>query len=236
MALKTVVVTGGNRGLGAGLAKYFSKIKGCNVGICSTKSIEIMDSSILHVKADVSNQNDVADFSAEVEKKFGVIDLWINNAGVLRPVKPISDLSSDDLHEHLNINLFGVLYGTQEFLKHLERNQRKRGCLVNISSGAARFGVPHWGAYCMSKAGVDRLTDCLKEEVPWLNCHSLAPGIINTDMQKYIRSLDETEFPRVKEFRSFSPSEFNSPEKVALSIWNLATATSQSAPVCLDIR
>jgi NAD(P)-dependent dehydrogenase (short-subunit alcohol dehydrogenase family) len=53
---------------------------------------------------------------------------------------------------------------------------------VTISSGAAQHGYPAWSAYCASKAGVDRLMECIAIEEPWLRAHAVAPGIVDTDM------------------------------------------------------
>jgi NAD(P)-dependent dehydrogenase (short-subunit alcohol dehydrogenase family) len=99
------------------------------------------------------------------------------------------------------------------------------GVLVNITSGAALGGYAGWGAYCMGKAAVDRLTECvqLEEASLGLRAYAVAPGVIDTDMQRTVRALDEERFPLVEKFRQLKRDEaFNSPAWVARKLLAIA--------------
>jgi benzil reductase ((S)-benzoin forming) len=155
-----------------------------------------------------------------VAERYGRIDLWINNAGVLDPVAFVRDLSKADLMRHLSINVGGVIHGSAAFVKHRRDGE---GVLVNISSGAALRGYPAWGAYCASKAAVDRLTECLQLEEPQLRAYSVAPGVIDTDMQARVRSLSPDQFPMVEKFIELKrQGAYNSPRYVADRLLEIA--------------
>ena len=128
----------------------------------------------------------------------------------------------------------GVFNGTKSFIEHI-RNRDGVGTLVNISSGAALKGYASWGAYCASKAAVDRLTECalLEETESGLRAYSLAPGVIDTDMQTTIRSATVEQFPMVQKFLDLKAREaFNTPPYIAQKLLDLAKQTGpQTTPV-----
>ena len=118
---------------------------------------------------------------------------------------------------------------------------------MNISSGAAVKGYPGWGAYCSSKAAVDRLTECaLAEESQQDNdddddnnsklcfrAYSIAPGVIDTDMQATIRKTNKSDFPMVDKFLEIKANDsFNTPTYIAIKIEELALLEGpQTLPV-----
>jgi benzil reductase ((S)-benzoin forming) len=134
----------------------------------------------------------------------------------------------------MGINVSGVFNGTKSFIQHV-RGREGLGTLINISSGAALKGYASWGAYCASKAAVDRLTECalLEEAESGLRAYSLAPGVIDTDMQVAIRAASKQQFPMVQKFIDLKAQEaFNTPAYVAQKILELALQPgSQSMPV-----
>jgi len=78
---------------------------------------------------------------------------------VLEPIEPVRDIAPAAARTHLEVNVLGVLFGTQAFVHHLRRRGGE-GVLVNISSGAARKPHAGWSLYCAAKAAVDRMTEC----------------------------------------------------------------------------
>jgi benzil reductase ((S)-benzoin forming) len=144
----------------------------------------------------------VDEFALAVEERFGTIDLWINNAGVLEPIKPLRDVGATEFRDHIDINLTGLFLCTRAFVKHLHR-RGTGGVLINVSSGAAWNAYAGWSAYCAGKSGVERLTECvqLEEEQHGLRAYSVAPGVIDTDMQTLIRDCTPEDFPEVERFR-----------------------------------
>ena len=106
---------------------------------------------------DVTDETAVEDFADAVVDRFGRIDLWVNNAGVLAPIGPLRAAPADQLEAHVRINVVGVLLGSRAYARHV-RSRPGGGALVNISSGASTNPYAGWAAYCASKAAVDHLT------------------------------------------------------------------------------
>lgn len=217
---KVVVITGASRGLGKGMAEEMRRL-GVSLGLCARSDIAGIEA--VTARVDVTDRAAVAAFAEQVIARHEKIDLWINNAGVLEPVRFVRDLEADALMRHLAVNLAGVLHGTAVFVDHLRQSDRE-GVLVNISSGAALRGYAGWGAYCAGKAGVDRLTECVElEEGRRLRAYAVAPGVIDTDMQRALRSMSEEQFPALEKFLQLKRDEaFNSPAYVAREILRIA--------------
>ena len=235
---RTVVVTGASRGLGLGLAQEFLA-QGLDVAACARAAPPLSHGRCVTGSVDVTDAAAVERFAQEAIQRFGKIDLWVNNAGVLEPIEPLREVGADAFAEHVAINLGGVFHGTQSFVRHV-RSRAGGGVLINISSGAARKAYAGWSAYCAAKAGVDRLTECvaLEEADAGLRAFSVAPGVIDTDMQAAIRGATESRFPEVERFRqmkrddAYSPPDFIAGELLALAFG----PGSAEAEVCVRLR
>lgn len=140
----------------------------------------------------------------------------VNNAGVLPPVGKIGNLNGDEIETNIQVNLTAPLVLANEFLRWAEPSPNPK-LIVNISSGAARFPIISWGAYCAAKAGMDMFSRAILEEKrPDLRVVSVAPGIIETDMQRSIRDLPADQFPLVDTFAAFKSSgSLKTPEQAA---------------------
>ena len=150
---------------------------------------------------DVAAPAQLEAFAAEAVESIGPIDLWVNNAGIIGPIGPLRERSAGELARFLDVNVLGVLIGSRSFVRHLHVTGR-RGVLLNLSSGASKNALPGWAAYCATKAAVDLLTEALAiEEAPTLRAHSLAPGVVDTEMQREIRNSSVESFPDVERFR-----------------------------------
>jgi NAD(P)-dependent dehydrogenase (short-subunit alcohol dehydrogenase family) len=210
------VVTGASRGLGEGLTRAF-EARGWRVAACARQQPTV---GHLRAAVDVSDRDAVWRFRDRVVAELGPIDLWVSNAGLLEPIAPVRDIDPEAFRTVVDVNLMGALHCAQAYLDH--RRPLGRGCLVTISSGAAQRGYPAWSAYCASKAGVDRLMECIAIEEPWLRSHAAAPGIVDTDMQAMIRATPADVFPLVERFRGFKDDDaFNTPEWVARHLADL---------------
>jgi NAD(P)-dependent dehydrogenase (short-subunit alcohol dehydrogenase family) len=221
---RVAVVTGASRGIGADIARYAAEA-GLRLGLCA-RGEPVLEASdhVVAARVDVTDEAGMDAFASEVEGRFGAIDLWINNAGVLSPIAPVRDVATADFRQHVDVNLTGVFIGTKWFVRH-RRRHGGGGVLVNISSGAAWHGYGGWGAYCASKAGVERLTDvvALEEREVGLRAHAIAPGVVDTAMQEQIRDCPPERFPAVGDFIDMKKDgRFNSGEYVAREILAIA--------------
>jgi len=193
---------------------------------------------------DVCDPAAVKGFLDNAATKLGPdIDVWINNAGILDPIKPIRDTNFEDFEENIRINLMGTFHATKEYINYCRSRVGSASVpstLVNISSGAAVKGYAGWGAYCSSKGAVDRLTECaLAEEQAddssglCFRAYSIAPGVIDTDMQATIRGTNKADFPMVDKFHEIKTNDsFNTPPYVAIEIEKLVLRDGpQTLPV-----
>ena len=137
---RTAVITGASRGIGAGLAENFAG-QGMRLGLCSRSAIALSEGEdVVAHTLDVRDEVGMGRFTDEVAERFGPIDLWINNAGVLAPVAPLRNIETEAFREHIDINLTGVFIGSRCYVRHV-RSHEEGGVLVNVSSGAAWGGM-----------------------------------------------------------------------------------------------
>ncbi|KPI50727.1 3-ketoacyl-ACP reductase [Clostridioides difficile] len=190
MKNKTVLITGGSRGIGKALSKAFAK-EGYNVLINFNKSeneakelytiLNEKNFSVKLFKADVSNREDVENMMDYCVKEFGGLDILVNNAGISQD-KLFTDITDEDWDNMMNINLKGSFYCSQVALKYMI--SEKKGNIINISSIWGISGASCEVHYSITKAGMIGMTKALAKEVGPSNIrvNSIAPGVINTDM------------------------------------------------------
>ena len=188
--MKTVLVTGGSRGIGKCIAENLAK-DGFNVVLNYNKSekqakqiqkeLSEQGINIEIYKADVSKREDVRKLVKFTLNKFKNIDILINNAGIAK-LQMFNDITDEDWNEMLNTNLNSVFYTTQEVLPNMIHN--KNGCIINISSIWGVVGASCEVAYSVSKAGINGMTKSLAKELGLSNIrvNAIAPGVIDTEM------------------------------------------------------
>lgn len=190
MKKKTVLITGGARGIGKAMSKAFAK-EGYNVLVNFNKSeneakelytiLNEKNFSVKLFKADISNREDVEDMVDYCIKEFGGLDVLVNNVGVSQD-KLFTDITDEDWDNMMNINLKGSFYCSQVALKYMI--SEKKGNIINISSIWGISGASCEVHYSITKAGIIGMTKALAKEVGPSNIrvNSIAPGVINTDM------------------------------------------------------
>lgn len=201
---KTIIVTGASKGIGREIAKELAT-KGNTVIANYNKSekeinelkqeLEKSNIKLDVFKADVSKREEAANLVNYTTKKYGKIDVLINNAGISQ-IKEFTQITDEDWNNMLNVNLNSAFYMSQEVCKNMIHN--KNGCIINISSIWGLTGASCEVHYSVSKAGVDALTKSLAKELGPSNIrvNSIAPGIIDTEMNKH---LNKEEIEYIKE-------------------------------------
>ena len=182
---KIVVITGGSKGLGKGLAQAFAK-NGSTVVITSTSDFELQDISeelsIEGYVVDASSADETDSFAKKITDKYGKIDIWLNNAGVQIAPSNIEDVPIEKLHQLFDVNYFGYFYGIQSALKVMKPTDS--GLIININSTAGLDGKPGLSAYASSKFAIKGLSESVREEIEDTNIklYQVFPGGIQTDI------------------------------------------------------
>ena len=189
-----VLVTGASRGIGREIAKNLAQkgnkvIANYNKSEEQAQNLQQKNANIEIYKADVSKREEVHEMVGYILNKYGKIDVLINNAGISES-KVFTDVTDEDWHRIININLYSIFCVTQEVLHNMIQN--KKGCIINISSIWGIVGASCETIYSVAKAGIDGMTKSLAKELGPSNIrvNSIAPGIIDTDMNKNLK-LDD---------------------------------------------
>ncbi len=193
MKTKVAIVTGASRGIGKQIAIELAK-KGYNVianyNQSEKEAMKLKQDIGLDIyKADVSKREEVKKMIKYAEEKYGQIDILVNNAGISQ-TKMFTDVTDEDWNKIITNNLYSAFCTTQEVLPNMIH--QKAGCIINISSIWGLVGASCESIYAISKAGIDAMTKSLAKELGPSNIrvNSIAPGLINTDMNNNLSEND----------------------------------------------
>ena len=181
-----IVITGVTKGLGRALAGEFIRAGHTVIG-CGRSGEAIFDLRMSHAAphdfsvVDVALDNKVAIWAAKVLESDSAPDLLINNAALMNRLSPVWEQDDREFTKLVDVNIRGVANVLRHFVPAMV--QRKKGVIVNFSSGWGRSVSPEVGPYCMSKWAIEGLTKALAEELPaGMAAIPLNPGVIDTDM------------------------------------------------------
>src|SRR5579859_5074688 len=186
---KIVAITGGSQGIGLAIAQRFAE-EGADISFCyrSNKAgadevaagIQKLGRKCVGFQYDVGIVSDGQKFIADSVTQFGRVDILVNNAGLERNAD-FWNVTEADYDAVLNVNLKGLFFITQAFVKH-RMDAKTGGKIINISSVHEELPFPHFASYCASKGGVKMLTRNLSIELAPLGItiNSIAPGAIET--------------------------------------------------------
>lgn len=235
--MKTVVITGSSRGIGAATAKLFAE-NGFNVCVNyfhSEKAAKELTASLpsaVAVKADISKKADAVALIEAATETFGHVDVLVNNAGIALPPQLVTDVSDADYDRVFDINMKGVHNTASAVLPQMVN--RKSGNIVNISSLWGVVGGSCETIYTASKAAVIGYTKALAKELgpSGIRVNCVAPGFIRTEMNA--RFSEE----EIASFAEETPlCRVGDPQDVAKAVFFLATDMSDfitGQTLCVD--
>ena len=186
---KVVLVTGASQGLGRALALAYTK-EGASLVVNSrsdegirpvAEEVEGLGAEVLAVPADVSRGEDARRLVDEAVGRFGGIDVLVNNAGLLGPRVAVEEYPEEEWRRVIDANLTGPYLVSKAAIPHL----RNGASIINVVSGVSVEGRAEWGAYSVSKFGVEGLSQILAAELEGRGVRSNAvdPGGMRTEMR-----------------------------------------------------
>jgi NAD(P)-dependent dehydrogenase (short-subunit alcohol dehydrogenase family) len=200
---QVAIVTGSGRGIGRAIALAMAA-EGASVVVNSitgsncrkvADEIQRMKAKSLAALGDVSRVVDVESIVQKTMRRFGTIDILVNNVG-MTSLKPILELEEHEWDRIIEVNLKSAFLCSKEVAKVMK--EKRNGVIINIASIAGIAGRPNRSAYCASKAGMILLTQCMACE--WtkygIRVNAIAPGITRTDRTMAKTSKERTELER----------------------------------------
>jgi NAD(P)-dependent dehydrogenase (short-subunit alcohol dehydrogenase family) len=181
---KVVAITGGARGIGKATATALVR-KGCRVAIgdldltLAEQTAAELGGGTVALELDVTNRDSFAAFLDAAERELGPLDVVVNNAGIM-PVTPFAEEPDDSIKRQLDINVYGVIVGTQLASERLL--SRNRGHIVNIASAAGKAGIPGIATYSGTKHAVVGYTEAVRAELreTGIELSCVMPVTVNT--------------------------------------------------------
>ncbi|HVT74241.1 MAG TPA: SDR family oxidoreductase [Lacunisphaera sp.] len=196
-----IVITGVTRGLGRALAEWYMG-HGHTVAGCG-RSAEIVNLRFTYpaphdfTTLDVSEENRVALWAEKTLAALGPPDVLINNAALMNTPAPLWQVPAKDFNRLVDVNLKGVANVIRHFVPAMV--ERRRGVIVNFSSGWGRSTSPDVAPYCASKYAIEGLTKALAQELPeGMAAVPLNPGVIDTDMLRQAWSDGASAYPKAQ--------------------------------------
>jgi short-subunit dehydrogenase len=196
---KVIVITGASSGIGKEVSKM-AAAKGARLAMLSRRLPELealvtefkaKNIEAIAIKTDVTSREDIKRAVAEILKKFGHIDVVLNNAGIGH-YGAIESLNMEEFDHMMRTNIYGPLYMIQETLPFLKQT---KGTIVNISSGLSKRGLPYLSAYGSTKAMFNMISDGLRME------------LMSTGVKVVVYNPPATDTPFIKDRRNMMKLE-----------------------------
>lgn len=188
---KVAIITGASRGIGASTARLLAK-HGYAVCINYLNAADKADAIVTDIRkhggkaiamqADMAKESDILNLFATVDRELGTVSVLVNNAGTNGGVCAVESVTLDCLEKVFATNVFGTFIASREAVKRMKTIGG--GCIVNVSSEAAKFGGTNLAHYAASKAAINTFTVGFAREVAPFNIrvNTVSPGVIDTEI------------------------------------------------------
>ncbi len=222
---KIAIVTGGGSGLGLAIATKFTQsgITTIVVGRDEEKlktAKEQLGENCFYKICDLSSLSTIPTLVENIVAEFGQIDILVNNAGI-NMKKEFTEVSDEDFQKVISTNLCSVFSISREVVKQMLK--QKSGCIINISSMAAQYGLPKVIAYSASKTAIDGMTRAMAVELSprGIRVNAIAPGFIYSAMTE--KALNSDPERKAKVFNRTPMGHMGQPEDIGAAAMYLAS-------------
>ncbi len=231
-----ILITGTSRGLGSELAAYYLNSGHEVYGISRNSNGELdKHPRFRFISQDLSKFDEITSNLPGLLKDAGRFDLVVLNAAMLSQIKDLKDTGLDEIQKVMDINV----WSNKILIDLLIFQEEPPKQIAAISSGASVYGNRGWNAYSLSKAALNMLIKLYAGEQENIHFCSIAPGLIDTEMQEYIFSLpDDPKFPSIIRLKKAKATgEMPSPEEAARILAGaLKKALKEESGSYLDVR
>lgn len=203
LADQVVLITGGSRGLGFLLAREFGR-EGCRVAICARNDLELQRAKeelegygieAITVRCDVAVRDQVERMVQEITRRWGGVDVLVNNAGIIQ-VGPIHSMTVADFEQAMSVMYWGVLHPILSVLPQMR--ERRNGRIVNITSIGGKVSIPHLLPYNSAKFAAMGLSEGLRAELArdGITVTTIVPGLMRTGshINAYFKGRQDREY------------------------------------------
>lgn len=224
---KVAAITGAGSGIGRATAILMAS-KGCHLALSDVNEAGLAETveqcrqhgvKVTSKKVDVASREQVYAWADDVVRDHGLVNIIFNNAGVALGAT-VQDMQYNDFEWLMNINFWGVVYGTKAFLPHIKT--AGEGAVVNVSSVFGLIAVPTQSAYNAAKFAVKGFTEALREELEIeganIGVTCVHPGGIKTNIARNARVTETKGMVDTKSTRDFEKAFITTPEKAAEAV------------------
>lgn len=222
---QVAIVTGGASGLGLATAKKFveNNIRTIIIGRNEKNLTDVaaeLGELCSYKTFDLGQLKEIPQLVASITEEFGQIDILVNNAGINQK-KPFTEVTDEDFQQVIHTNVTAVFALSREVVKAMLVH--KSGCVINISSMAAQYGIPYVIAYTAAKTGIEGMTKAMAVELSpeGIRVNCVAPGFIATNMSA--KALDNDPQRKQKVLSRTPMGKLGEPNDVAEAILYLAS-------------
>lgn len=207
---KVALITGGTRGIGLGISKALSEA-GFDLAVNGVRpeeqvkqtldELRATGTGVIYCRGDISRPDDRNSILDAIERRYGRLDVLVNNAGIAPPVRTdLLDASVESFEQVLRTNLEGPYFLTQQAARRMIEYRRRepgyRGCIVTISSISSHVASVNRGEYCVAKAGLSMMTKLFAVRLGEFSIpvYEVQPGVIATDMTAGVKEKYDRQF------------------------------------------